>query len=239
MKEATEKNRQVVFAGYSSGGPIAILATLYFWEKQTPSPRCLTFGSPLVGDRIFGHALRREGWSDYFTHFVMKYDIIPRIMLSPSSTEHEQILNYFKSKFDRKNINPAPPSGFYLNVMGNASSVASYEACRLMGCRNPSLDIIKSFIELSPYRPSGTYVFCTGNGNLVVVKDPNAVLQILIHCAEVGESNTAEVENRSLDEHLAYLSELQECLGMQAVVSLDGGPATATLNDLGLVSLLS
>ena len=108
-----------------------------------------------------------------------------------------------------------------------------------MGCRNPSLDIIKSFIELSPYRPSRTYVICTGNGNLLVVKNPNVVMQILIHCAELGESDTAEVEKRSLDEHSAYLSELKECLGMQAVVSLYGGPATTTLNDLVLVSLLS
>ena len=114
----------------------------------------------------------------------------------------------------RKNINPAPPSGFYLTVNGNASSVASYEACHLMGCRNPSLDIIKSFIELSPYRPSENYVFCTGNGNLVIVKNPKVVLHILIHYAKLGELNAEEVEKRSLDEHSAYLSELKECLGM-------------------------
>ena len=96
VKKAIAKKKQVVFSGYSSAGPIAILATLYFLENSEPNrilpPHCLTFGSPLFGDRIFGHALRREGWSDYFTHFVMKYDIIPRIMLSPSSTEHAQIL---------------------------------------------------------------------------------------------------------------------------------------------------
>ena len=175
VKKAIAKKKQVVFSGYSSAGPIAILATLYFLENPEPNqilpPRCLTFGSPLFGDRIFGHALKREGWSDYFTHFVTKYDMIPRIMLSPSSTKHAQILNYFKSKFNRERINP--PSSFYLTMMGNASSVASYDACNLMGCRNSSLDITKkSFIKLSHYRPSGTYIFCIGNENLVVVKNP-------------------------------------------------------------------
>ena len=77
------------------------------------------------------------------------------------------------------------------------------------------------------------------NGNLVIVKNPKVVLHILIHYAKLGELNAEEVEKRSLDEHSAYLSELKECLGMQAVVSLDGGPTMATLNDLGLVSLLS
>ncbi|KAJ9677593.1 hypothetical protein PVL29_022531 [Vitis rotundifolia] len=240
--------KQVVFTGYSSGAPMAILATLYFLEKPEPNqspPRCVTFGSPLVGDRIFGHAVRREKWSDHFIHFVMRYDVIPRIMLGPSS-EHQQILDFFnpRSEFFKRPIDP--PLGFYSSVMRNASLVANYDACNLMGCRIPALETLRTFIELSPYRPFGTYIFCTGNGKLVVVRNPNAVLQILFYCAQWTQEKAADVAKGSLYEHLAYKDEIQESLGMQNVVYLDrleelpvssdGSPATvnAALNDLGL-----
>ncbi|KAJ9677597.1 hypothetical protein PVL29_022533 [Vitis rotundifolia] len=248
VKKIAGKN-QVVFTGYSSGAPMAILATLYFLEKPEPNqspPRCVTFGSPLVGDRIFGHAVRREKWSDHFIHFVMRYDVIPRIMLGPSSTEHKQILDFFnpRSESFRQPIDSS--SGFYSSVMRNASLVANYDACNLMGCRIPALETLRTFIELSPYRPFGTYIFCTGNGKLVVVRNPNAVLQILFYCAQWTQEEAAEVAKGSLYEHLAYKDEIKESLGMQNVVYLDrleelpvssdGSPATvnAALNDLGL-----
>ena len=253
VKKVIGEKKQVVFTGYSSGAPVAILATLYLLEKPEPNqspPRCVTFGSPLVGDRIFGHAVRREKWSDHFVHFVMRYDVIPRIMLAPSSTEHKQILDFFnpRSEFFRKPIDS--PLGFYSSVMRNASLVANYDACNLMGCRIPALETLRNFIELSPYRPFGTYIFCTGNGKLVVVRNSNAILQMLFYCAQWTQEEAAGVAQRSLSEHLAYKDEIQESLGMQNVVYLDrleeipvssdGSPATVNtaLNDLGLVSLL-
>nr|ABU43059.1 enhanced disease susceptibility 1 [Vitis vinifera] len=249
VQKVIADRRQVVFTGHSWGGAMAILATLYFLEKAGPNqnpPRCITFGSPLVGDRIFGHAVRREKWSDHFIHFVMRFDVIPRIMLGPASTEHQQILNFFnpRSQFYREPLDP--PLGFYLNVMRSASSVAIHDACILMGCTNPLLETLRNFTELSPYRPFGTYIFCTGNGKLVVLKNPDAVLQILFYCAQLSQEEAAEIAQRSLHEHLAYENELQESLGMQNVVYLDsledlplssnGGPATVNiaLNDLGL-----
>lgn len=75
---------------------MAMLATVWFLEEylrpnsSQTTPVCVSFGSPPVGDRIFTHALRRENWDGCFIHFVMRYDIVPRIMLAPlSSTEQE------------------------------------------------------------------------------------------------------------------------------------------------------
>ncbi|KAK2999301.1 hypothetical protein RJ639_023219, partial [Escallonia herrerae] len=56
VEGAIRKGRQIVFTGHSSAGPTAIFVTLPFLEenKKTEgktSIRCLTFGSPLVGDR--------------------------------------------------------------------------------------------------------------------------------------------------------------------------------------------
>ncbi|KAL6318849.1 hypothetical protein AAG906_001322 [Vitis piasezkii] len=248
VEKVIGEKKQVVFTGYSSGAPVAILATLYLLEKSEPNqspPHCVTFGSPLVGDRIFGHAVRREKWSDHFIHFVMRYDVIPRIMLGPSSTEHKQILDFFNpgSESFRKHIDSS--LGLYSSVMRNASMVANYDACNFMGCRIPALETLRNFIELSPYRPFGTYIFCSGSGKLVVVRNPNAVLQILFYCAQWSQEEDAEAAKKGLNEHLDYQKELQS-LGKQNVVYLDhleelpvssdGSPATVntTLNDLGL-----
>ncbi|KAK9277808.1 hypothetical protein L1049_027364 [Liquidambar formosana] len=233
QKAVTEK-KQVVFTGHSSGGPMAILAMLWFLEKcpkpenNQIHPLCVTFGSPLVGDRIFPHALNRENWSRYFIHFVMKYDIVPRIFLAPLSSierELQSILHSFNPKSQLFG-QPSNASAFYVNVMRNASTVASHAACNLMGCTNLLLETVTSFIELSPYRPFGSYIFCTGNGKLVVVKNPDAVLQLLFYCPQLSsesesETECAEIADRSLGDHLVYENELQESLQMQSVVSLD------------------
>ncbi|MCE3051843.1 enhanced disease susceptibility 1 [Datura stramonium] len=150
--------KQIVFAGHSSGGPIAILAALWCLEycRTRPNdnlvyPYCMTFGSPLVGDRIWSHALRRENWARYFIHFVMKLCCV-------------------------------------LN---------------LKGCTNLLLETVSNIVQLSPYRPFATYVFCNGNGKLVVVENPDAVLQLLFYSSQMNsEAEAAVVVARSLNEHV-------------------------------------
>lgn len=255
------ERKQIVFTGHSSAGPIAVLMTVWFLEnfiKSDPStnrmpPICVTFGSPLVGDFIFNHALRRESWSHYFIHFVMRYDIVPRVLLAPLSSlepELEIILNFLNPK---RAIPMGEPTGealaLYVTVMRNASTVASHAACHLMGNTNRLSDTLSSFIELSPYRPFGTYVFCTANGELVVVKNPDAVLQILFYSSQLSsEVERPEIALRCVRDHLNYQNELQN-LETKAVAHLDnlqGLPLSSNvgaaglglvLNNLGLVSL--
>ncbi|EOY20573.1 hypothetical protein QUC31_006934 [Theobroma cacao] len=232
VEKAIADKKQIVFTGHSSAGAVAILATVWFLENYIKpeitrmSPLCVTFGSPLVADFIFNHALRRENWSHCFIHFVMRYDIVPRILLAPLSSmerELEQILYL---------LNPKPlfpsqgstrvASQFYQTVMRNASALTSHAACQLMGNANPILETVASFIELSPYRPCGTFVFCTGNGKLVVVRNADAVLQLLFYSTQLcSENELEEVAERSLNSHFDYQSELRERLKMQNVVHLD------------------
>ncbi|KAJ6358942.1 hypothetical protein OIU76_000633 [Salix suchowensis] len=227
--KAAADRRQIVFTGHSSGGAIAILATIWFLEvhnRQSSNriaPLCLTFGSPLVGDSIINLALRRENWSSYFVNFVMRCDIVPQISLSPLSSikqQLQQVLDYFNQKAQQP-PNEAP--AFYETVVKNASSVANHAACKIMGSTNPLLETISSFIELSPYRPLGTYVFCTGNGKLVVSNNPDAVLQVLYHASQLSteEANTKmAVAQTSLRDHLNYGNDLQEYLRMSIVTCL-------------------
>ena len=251
-----DDRRKVVFTGHSSGGAIAILATVWFLEvnRRLPNfiePLCLTFGSPLVGDRIINIALRREKWSRYFVNFVMRLDIVPRISLSPlSSIEHQlqRVLDYFNQNAQQP---PTDAPAFYETVVKNASSVATYAACKIMGSTNPLLETVSSFIELSPYRPLGTYVFCTGTGKLVVTSNADAVLQVLFYSSQLStEEEKVTVAQTSLRDHLNYENYLKEYLKTPIGTSLfhlhqEAPPVTSTanvdmdLNDLGLVSFRS
>ncbi|KAM3704094.1 hypothetical protein ACJW31_04G149400 [Castanea mollissima] len=266
QKAVTEK-KQILFTGHSTGGSIANLATIWFLEKylrsESPnnykilpfSPLCVTFGCPLTGNHIFSHALRRENWARYFIHFVMRYDIVPRILLAPVSSiklEFQKVLQFLNEKsinLAHASINNFDASNFYMKVMKNASSVASHAACNLMGNTNLLLETVTNFIPLSPYKPFGTYVLCTGNGKLVILRNPDAVLQLLFYSSQLcKEEECIDVAQRTLHQHFGYESELQDSFQMLNEVYLepleqlplstestsDIATINAALNDLGL-----
>ncbi|KAL3640645.1 Lipase (class 3) [Castilleja foliolosa] len=260
VEKAISDRKQIIFTGHSSGGSIAILATIWFFEKyirpnhSNISPFCLTFGSPLVGNHIFSHALKRENWARHFIHFVTKHDVVPRIMLAPRS-HIEQGLNHIldflnpKSTCNNNIPNPNILSSFFLSVMKNSLSVASHAACYLKGCTNLLLETVANIVDLSPYRPFGIFVFLTGSGKMVVLDNPDAVLQLLFFCLQLGPGeDNPEFLSGIFAEHLVYESELQESLNMQDVtyvvnlvdVPLSGDANTydtvAALNDLGLTT---
>lgn len=237
VEKAVSKKQKIVFAGHSSGGPVAIFATLWFLEKyksradgNQSAPCCVTFGSPLVGDRILTHALRRENWARHFVHFVTKYDIVPRLTLAPLSSigpeALQKILHFFdpKSPYYHQHESILKSYEVLISVMAiirNASAVASHDACHFMGHVNVSslLTTISSFHQVSPYRPFGTFIFCAGNDKLVVVKNPDAVLRIMVDCSRLA--NEAEVAHKSLSSHIGYEMELEGSLQMQTVAYLD------------------
>ncbi|ONI08484.1 hypothetical protein PRUPE_5G180700 [Prunus persica] len=217
---------------------MAALATIRFLEKFPNADSgtffCATFGSPLVGNRIISHALRRENWSKDLINSVMRYDIVPRILLAPLSSiqqQFEKILPFFDPKWSnfKSEIPGTAPEALHLytNVMRNASALTSHDASQLMGSTNLLLETVKHFIKLSPYKPFGTYVFCTGNGKLVVLKNPEAVLQTLFYsCQLSSETERAALAHKCLDmQNVVEVDKLEElCLGSDGY-----------LDDLGLV----
>ncbi|KAF8006002.1 hypothetical protein BT93_K0321 [Corymbia citriodora subsp. variegata] len=229
VTKAVENDKQIVFSGHSSGGPIAIYATVWFLEKyirskenQASRPLCLTFASPLATDRTFCHAVQREGWSDCFVHFVTKLDIVPRILFAPRSSATEmlgEIPPFFKSrhKADEEKL-----ASLFMNVMKKASGVASDAACALAGRRHTLSETMSKFIKLSPYRPCGKYVFCTEIGRLVVVKNPDAVLQLLFYSLQIeSETEHKKIAVASLKAHWTYKEALDKSLAVQNVVCLE------------------
>ncbi|XP_050260350.1 protein EDS1L-like [Quercus robur] len=268
VQKAVKENKQILFTGHSSGGSIANLTTIWFLEKylkpeynykiSPSSPLCVTFGCPLIGNHIFSHALRRENWARYFIHFVMRYDIVPRILLAPISSiilEFHKVLEFLNAKsvnLAHASIDNFDASNFYIKIMKNASSVASHAACNLTGNTNLLLETVSNFIPLSPYKPFGTYVFCTGNGKLVILRNPDAVLQLLFYSSQLcREEECTDIAQRSLQQHFGYDNEMQDSFQMLNVVNLDLVPleqlplssdstssdiatTNSVLNDLGL-----
>ncbi|KAK4799274.1 hypothetical protein SAY86_024639 [Trapa natans] len=236
MNTLNDGKRQIIFTGHSAGGPLAIFATTWLFEhlrsKRRVQPsstthNCLTFGSPLSTDHIFCHAVRREDWSDHFVHFVMRHDIVPRIPLAPPSSTMGGALHEILSVFNPNaqnlpDVNSMLASEFFVNLMRHASCAATHAACTLMGSASMLRDTISGFIELSPYRPFGTFLFCSTNGRLLVVKNPDAVLQILFYSLQLkSEMEVPDAAKTSLSAHMAYKDEINKNLGRQGVVCLD------------------
>lgn len=257
MDEAVKQEKQVVFAGHGSGGPMATLATLWFLEKYTSIdctavPRCVTFGSPLVGNHIFPHAINRENWSQYFIHFVTRYDIVSRLMFAPYNSIKgglQQVLDFLNPRsilYKDCSISMSREASFFVeNVLTNLSSVASYVACNPMGCTDMLVKNFSSFVEFSPYRPFGTYIFCTRNKKMVVVRNSNAVLQLLSHSSKLQfRDKSAQFAGQILEESLLYNDILQHIAQKDSVIihmdtaSLEVMKTeTITLDDLGFVSM--
>ncbi|XP_039160054.1 protein EDS1L isoform X2 [Eucalyptus grandis] len=249
VKKALDDNKQIIFTGHSSGGPIAIYATVWFLEEhrkskkeETPHAFCLTFGSPLTTDRTFGHAIRRERWSDHFVHFVTKLDIVPRILLAPSSPTRELLKEI--ASFSDPHHKPASIdnlASFFVNVVKNASCVANYAACQLTGSKHTLFDTMSNFIKPSPYRPCGNYVFCTEIGRSVVVKNPDAVLRLLFCALQIeSERELLNIAQKSLRAHWTYEEAINQSLASANVVYLKNlrelplSSNDAALNDLNL-----
>ncbi|KAL1811176.1 hypothetical protein ACET3Z_021241 [Daucus carota] len=253
VEKAVKDKKHVVFAGHSSGGSLAMLTTVWFLERYTrkngaTTPRCVTFGSPLIGDHIFSHAIRRENWGRCFINFVTKYDIVPLTMLTPLSLIHKtlpRILDFHcpKSEFYKHMMisTSSAASSFYLNVLTQASLVASYVASSFRGSTNILVGNFSKFVELSPYRPFGTYIFCDEDKTSFGMENPDAILQTLFYFSRLStEEEGPMVACLKLNANMRYEVVLDNCLKMQNFVYLENASDLEaedikdTLHDLGL-----
>ncbi|MED6135463.1 defense response [Stylosanthes scabra] len=229
------KEKQIVFTGHSSGAAVAILATLWVLEeyqinnnktKNHKLPLCVTFGSPLIGNHIFSHATSRENWSHHFTHFVTTFDIVPRIFFTPFNSIQPvlnsilQLLNP-ESKTSVYSEKDSVTSEFYSTVMRNTATVTSYAVSNLMDDTSLILETMPGLVDLSPYKPFGTFIFGAADPS-VVVRNSDAVLQLLFYTARVSDLSEAyDVSKKSILQHLKYEAELQHSFENFNVVYLD------------------
>jgi len=81
-----------------------------------------------------------------------------------------------------------------------------------MGCTSSILGTLTSFIDLSPYRPCGTYYFFTSSEQLIVLTNSDAVLQLLFYCLQLDpQQQLLDAAARSLSAHWQY-EPIKQCM---------------------------
>eukprot|EP00253_Pinus_taeda_P015650 PITA_15650 len=211
------KQRQlkpIIFVGHSLGGAVATLATLWVLEKRLrqSSPLCITFGSLLVGDVGLVEAVGRENWAGNFCHVVSKHDIVPRMLLAPFESIVEPliaILPYWQGIManDSKTVpdSSIQDAGRTLlnNVLQYTHTVINYgpESLRELG----------GVIQRSPYRPFGTYMFCSGEG-AACIDNSETVLKILHLAMHSDEKPYDNIVQDCFSEHVEYGSVLNHVI---------------------------
>ncbi|KAK7854505.1 protein eds1b [Quercus suber] len=79
-----------------------------------------------------------------------------------------------------------------------ATKHESHVACNLMGNTNLLLETVTNFIPLSPYKPSGTYVLCIGNGKLDCV---------FLEKRKIGNKDSIDLKKTDIGKAMKYLLE--------------------------------
>jgi len=187
--------KPIVFVGHSLGGAVATLATLWVLGKRLrqSSPFCITFGCPLVGDANLVEAIGRENWGGNFCHVVSKNDIVPRMLLAPFESTAEPLnalLPYWWGRIT--NARTDQPDSFIQNAYRTL----------LQSVRES---------DTSPYKPFGTYMFCSSHG-AACIANSETVLEMLRLTMQSQESYSDEIVQDCLLEHISYGSVLEDLI---------------------------
>jgi len=198
------QHKPIIFVGHSLGGAVATLVTLWVLEKKLKqsspfcytlknvSPFCITFGCPLVGDERLVQAIGREHWGGNFCHVVSKHDIVPRMLLAPLESISKPLIAIFS---------------YWQGIDVHDTFVQ--DACRtLLTSVLDSLRESDGIVTKSPYRPFGTYLFCSSNG-ATCIENPETVLTMLHWTIQSQETSLDEIVQDCLLEHMRYGSFLK------------------------------
>jgi len=192
------KLKPIIFVGHSLGGAVATLATLWVLEKRLrqSSPFCITFGCPLVGDERLVEAVGRENWGGNFFHVISQHDIVPRMLLAPIESIAEPltaILPYWHGKVADSSIQDACRT-LLENVLQYTYTVAYY------GVDSRGLDGV---IKRSPYKPLGTYMFCSSHG-AACIDNSETILKLLHFTMQSHEKLSDNIVQDWFSEHIGY-----------------------------------
>ena len=82
-----DNSKPLIITKNSLGGSVATLFTLSLLEKfkisTTKCPLCITFGSPLIGDKGLQEAISNyPTWNSCFLHVVSNKDPVPRVLIN-------------------------------------------------------------------------------------------------------------------------------------------------------------
>lgn len=228
MLEIINECKSVVFTGHSLGGPLASLSALWLLSaKQTGSPSievlCVTYGSPMLGNRSFSQAILQERWAGNFCHIVAQHDLVPRLLFAPAFEEMRAIIQFWQ-------LSMASNHSIQLAfVLSDEIKCEIFE--KVLACVEDTL-IGGEGRETSSFWPFGSYMFCTENGAICL--DNGMAIVNLLHLMLAKGSADA-----SIQDHLKYESYVaQVCWRYLQRKSLTNACFSESSNEAGIALAL-
>ncbi|XP_058731082.1 lipase-like PAD4 [Vicia villosa] len=188
--------KSIVITGHSIGGATASLCTLwllsYLQSISSSLPvMCITFGSPLLGNKSFSQAISIERWGGNFCHVVSKHDIMPRLLFAPI-TPLTPRLNCLLQFWHYSMASP--------EFRKLAVQVSDQEKSELFAAVLDYLEAATQNKESSGsilFHPFGNYLFVSDEGALCV-HNPNTIVKMM-HLLLSTSSPSCNIE-----DHLKY-----------------------------------
>jgi len=165
--------KEVVLTGHSLGGAVASMMALRLLlnddgtdldAKSYKQLLCVTFGSPLVGDKAIADSIQKD-FNRHFINYVHETDIVPRILLL-----HKDVAQQLHSALDRKGIFdmaeakvkellvPALQACLaYLDPAAAAGATLTYEGLKTLFTAGLKWYADESMPDFVPF---GNYMFC-------------------------------------------------------------------------------
>ncbi|WJX47791.1 Lipase-like pad4 [Trifolium repens] len=188
--------KSIVITGHSIGGATASLCTLWLLSylqsiSSSLSVMCITFGSPLLGNKSLSQAISKDRWGGNFIQVVSKHDIMPRLLFAPITPLTSQ-LNFLLQFWHLSMTSPE---------FGKlAKQVSDREKAELFTAVMDSLEASTQNGEISSsilFHPFGNYFFVSEEGALCV-DSPVTVIKMMHLLLSTSSPS------RSIEDHLKY-----------------------------------
>ncbi|GAA0151296.1 lipase [Lithospermum erythrorhizon] len=201
MVEISQRSKSIVLTGHSVGGAIASLAALWLlcYLQTVSSPLqvlCITFGSPMLGNKPFSEAILEERWGGNFCHLIAQDDIVPSLLFAPNTaftTEIHCLAQYW-------NLSMSHP--YFFQVTPQLSDEKKSELFHAVLASLQALLEGANYHDGKQFWPFGSYMFCNIRGS-ICLDNSVAILNILYVMLAKGSPRS------SINSHLKY----GECVG--------------------------
>ncbi|KAK7365131.1 hypothetical protein VNO80_13955 [Phaseolus coccineus] len=190
LKSKINSSHPLIVTGHGVGGSIASLFTVLLLESVGSGkkrPLCITFGSPLIGDKKFQEAISRSStWSSCFIHAVPSKNSLPK-ELNPPPGGYKPFGTFLFCSDTSSTCFENPESVLELLVSSTNDQSQGFEAT----------DYGKLVNNL--YRKAICKDFTSRGLNLTHSTSLNACINLQLHAALGLTSDTQQLQHQNID----------------------------------------
>ncbi|GMG99829.1 hypothetical protein Nepgr_001669 [Nepenthes gracilis] len=155
---------------------------------------CITFGSPLLGNKSLIRAILRQRWGGNFCHVVMRHDIVPRLLFAPLASLNTQLLCLLRCG---QLPMMCPHSGQPAIQISNEQKAQLLRF--VLDFAEARLTTTDEDMGTGLFWPFGTYLFCSEGGAICVDGHNTVATAKLLHLILATATATS-----CIDDHLKY-----------------------------------